>query len=207
MALTDLIAALETEVGEKAAAEIETGQREAARIALESQQSIARRRAELLSAREAALRRELVPEYAESEARSRVAWLAARESVIRNVLRHAEASLPRLQESDAYGNAFADEVTDAMSYVEPEDVVVRCSRALHARMARLLDGRSWVTIEIDDTIRAGFRVVAEGGRVEVDKTLESGLRRLEPLLRMEIVHRLEAEMDPQTSERNAYVMG
>jgi vacuolar-type H+-ATPase subunit E/Vma4 len=86
-------------------------------------------------------------------------------------------------------------------------VVVRSSRALLARLSRLLDRRSWVTVELDDTIRAGFRVVAEDGRIEVNKTIESRLRRMEPRLRMEIVHRLEAMLDAQADERNAYAMG
>jgi vacuolar-type H+-ATPase subunit E/Vma4 len=207
MALTDLIAALEAEVAEKAAAEIEAGRREAERITLESQQSIARRRAELLAGREAVLRRDLMPEYAEAEASLRVQWMAARERVIRDVLRRAEAALPGLQDRDAYQIALAGEVTDALSYVEPRGVVVRSSRALLARLSRLLDRRSWVTVELDDTIRAGFRVVAEDGRIEVNKTIESRLRRMEPRLRMEIVHRLEAMLDAQADERNAYAMG
>ena len=62
MALTDLIAALEAEVAEKANAELEAGRREAGRITLESRQSIERRRTEVLSARESALRRELGPD-------------------------------------------------------------------------------------------------------------------------------------------------
>jgi vacuolar-type H+-ATPase subunit E/Vma4 len=207
VALKDLIAALEAEVEEKVAHELEAARNEAARIAAESAQLIARRRAELFSAREASIRRELAGELAEAEARVRTDWLAARESVIRKVLDVVRSRLPNLQQDDAYRNAFAGEVADALSYVEARDVIIRCAPGIAPHMARLLEGRSWMRIENDASISAGFRVIAENGRVEVDKTLDTRLRRLEPQLRIEIVRRLETELPGPGQKGNANAVG
>jgi vacuolar-type H+-ATPase subunit E/Vma4 len=207
VALKDLIAALEAEVEEKVAHELDSARNEAARIAAESAQWIARRRAELLSAREASIRRELAGQLAEAEARVRTEWLAARESVILKVLDLVRSRLPHLQQDDAYRNAFAREVADALSYVDPKDVVIRCAPGIAPHMARLLDGRNGMCIENDASIIAGFRVIAENGRVEVDKTLDTRLRRLEPSLRIEIVRRLEAELPRAGLEGNANAVG
>jgi vacuolar-type H+-ATPase subunit E/Vma4 len=189
--MAQLVAALEADVKRKVTEELEAGRALAERILRTAQERVARERAELLAERETSTRRRLALQAAESEARLRRHLLEAREAALSRVLDRVRQDLAELQTSGAYRQALADELADAFAYVAGEaDIVVRGAPGLAPMLARLLDGRP-LRLEPDATITAGFRILANGGRIEVDKTLESRLRRMEPQLRIEIVRQLE----------------
>ena len=190
MALTDLMAALAADVQAKAEQELEAGRREAERIRRESDEAIARRRAELLSAHESATRRSLMEKAAEAESAVRGKLLAAREEVIRQVLTAVHSRLSSVQTGADYLAIVPEELREALSYVPDVDVEIRCSPALVTHLTRFTANRA-IRIMADSGIVAGFRISAEGGRVQVDQTLETRLARLEPVVRMQIVRQLE----------------
>ncbi len=192
MALADLIAALEADVERQAADILAAGRAEAERIRQTTADALARRRAERLAQHEQQSRHALARQLTQAEARLRGELLAAREALLTSVLAGARTQLAGLQKGEVYQRLLADELLDALSYADPHGAVVRCPPALAApARAALNSGHESVMVEEDAAMGAGFRVIAEGGRVEVDQTLETRLRRLEPRLRIEIVQRVE----------------
>jgi len=192
VALADLIAALEADVERTAVEEREAGRREAEHIRESSAQRLAGLRAELLAKHETTRRRMLAAEVADAEAVIRTRLLGARERVLTDVFDRVRERLPALQAAGPYRSGLADELNEAFSYVEgADDIVVRCAPSLVQPLRPLLARLTNARLEADDSIRAGFRVFARDGHVEVDQTLEARLRRLAPLLRIDIVRRLE----------------
>jgi vacuolar-type H+-ATPase subunit E/Vma4 len=208
MALADLIAALEADVVRKAAEEREAGQREAERIHVETAQRIAAQRVDLLARHESTRRRLMAAHVAGAEGEVRAKVLAARERVLAAIFERVLDRLPALQATGTYRNTIAIELEDALSYVDGEDdLVVRCAPGLVQTLRPLLTARLNARLEADDAIRAGFRVIANGGRVEVDHTLESRLRRLAPALRIDIVRRLEAVAERACTGQVPHALG
>jgi vacuolar-type H+-ATPase subunit E/Vma4 len=193
VALADLIAALEADVERKAVDEHEAGRREAEHIGVTSAQRLTQQRAELLAMHEASRRRVLAGEVAEAETAIRARLLDARERVLGRIFDRVREQLPGLQSGEPYRSGLANELADALTYVQgADDVMVRCAPSLVSALRPLLAAGTALRLEADASILAGFRVLAGGGRVEVDRTLETRLRRLAPQLRIDIVRRLEA---------------
>ncbi len=161
MALDRLLAALERETDERAAAVVRAAEEDAARIRASAAAECRRQRERRLAASEQQLRAESRQAIAAARhgAESRV--LAARAEALERVMELARQRLPELLASTASRERVAAAVGDAIDCAGEAAVLVRASPGLVAALGERFAGRRGVRIEADCV--SPFRAVKAGG--------------------------------------------
>lgn len=160
---------------ERVAAEVERASEERGRLALSGREADyrAQARAAIAAARHEAMRDVLI----------------ARTHAVERVLEQVRALLPKAAESKSYLENLADELAEALRFVDGEGVKVRCAPELESAVREALQAN--VAVEATPEIGPGFTVIGSGGSVLVDGRLLARIERLAPTLAIEINAQLE----------------
>ena len=191
MAQSDLDAELRRRAEVTAESILSEARADAERITSAADRLIGDRRSEVLGEREAEYGAEArIAISAERHAAMR-AVLLAQTRLVDRVLQRARELLSEAARSEAYLSNLGDELTEALHFVDGDDVAVRCSSDIEPAVRDALRGRPEVTIRPEADLRSGFIVVGGAGKVVVDGRLETRIDRLEPTLAIEIRARVE----------------
>lgn len=189
MALEHLLSALERDAEAEAKALVDEAHREAARIAAESLDRLARRRAQWTAEQETALRADCRCAVAEAQRQARRQVLEARYRLLDRVFRAAGQRLPELARGAGYAEALPRQVEEILSYVDGPALLL-CSPELEPAVRRLAPAA--VTVRADPDVGPGLRAVSADGGLRVDATLAGRLARLRPILAIEALRQAEA---------------
>jgi vacuolar-type H+-ATPase subunit E/Vma4 len=193
MPIDHLLAALERDGSAQAEALLTQARTAAAAIARESDELVARRRADALDARKAELSGAAQATLGETRRTSRGAVLAARQRLLERVFAAARDLFPEAMASDDYRTrALPRHLAEALSAVGDEPAVIRCPEALVAAVRSAVTRKKHLTVEGDPAAPPGIRVVTTDGAIEVDNTLEGRLDRLRARLALDVLAQLEA---------------
>lgn len=182
----DLSAELRRRAEEAAAAMIRAAESEAARITAEADAAVERQQHAVLSEHEAAHRAESRAELAAARQEAMRAVLLAKTRVVERVFARVREALPRVLEQERYRRQVAEEVVDALGFVEGAEATVRCPPGLEAVLRSALSDQTAIRIEADPDTGCGFVVTGDGGRLRIDGTLETRLTQLAPTLAIEV---------------------
>lgn len=192
MALEHLLAALERDAAEQVRRLLADAQAAAAKLTDSAEERMARRRREVLGAREAERRGGAEIALAEARRGARRQVLEARQRLLDRIFAAARALLPAVLRSDAYEAALPAHLAEALAFVGEVPAVIRCPPELAAAIRKLVPVGPQFLVTADVTVGSGIRVVTTDGAVEVDNTLEGRLERLRPRLALEALARLGA---------------
>jgi vacuolar-type H+-ATPase subunit E/Vma4 len=191
MSLESLLSALSREAEAQIESDLAGARAEAEAITSSARERTERRRAELAAVRDA-----------ERHAAVEVTLLAARRDSARELLDAQRAFLERVfaavrptlvdaLTTSAYRNALPGLLADALASVGGRQISVRGHPRMLADLRAAIAPLANTGVEGDETLGAGFRIIADGGAVEVDCTLEGRLAALAPRLSIEILEQLE----------------
>jgi vacuolar-type H+-ATPase subunit E/Vma4 len=169
---------------------------EAERIGAEAERTIEERRSVALSGREAEYRARARGEVAAARHEAMRDVLVARTRAVERVLERVRALLHEASQQERYLSNLADELIEALRFVDidGEGVAVRCAPELEQAVRDALRDEAAVAVEANPEIGAGFTVVGSGGTVVVDGRLEARVQRLAPTLAIEINAELEERL-------------
>jgi len=92
---------------------------------------------------------------------------------------------------ERYLQALGTELSRALTFVDGDDAVVRCSVALEPAVRTALSDSPRVRVEPEEKMGTGFIVVGAGGSVVVDGQLDTRITRSASSLAIEIDARLQ----------------
>jgi vacuolar-type H+-ATPase subunit E/Vma4 len=190
MPLAHLLAALERDAAAQADALLAGARATAAAIARDADERLARRRSDVLGAREAELRAAAEAGLGEARRAARRGVLEARQRLLERVFAAARALFPRALADDAYRAALPEHLAQALSAVGEEAAVIRCADALVPAVRAALARKKHLAVQGDAAAPPGVTVVTADGAITVDNTLDGRLERLRPRLALEIVRRV-----------------
>jgi vacuolar-type H+-ATPase subunit E/Vma4 len=193
MPLEHLLVALERDADAQAQELRAEARAAAATVASACEERLARRRREVVGAREAELR--AAAELALGEARrvGRRAVLEARQRLLERVFAAAQTALPDAGAGANYRGALPGHVAEAVACIGDEPGVIRCPATLVPALRAAVTRYKQLEVRVDATIAAGFRLATADGGIEVDHTLAGHLERSRPRLALELLARLSAK--------------
>lgn len=184
---------LVTELRRRAEASAESilseARNEAERVAAEAERSIEERRRLALSGREAEYRTRARAAIAAARHEAMRDVLIARTHAVERVLEQVRALLPNAAQSPSYLGSLAEELAEALRFVDGDGVSVRCAPELEPAVRSAVRGD--VTVEATPEVGPGFTVMGSQGDVLVDGRILARIERLTPTLAIEINARLE----------------
>lgn len=191
MPLEQLLDALERDATAQAETLVADARAAAATIATERETRLARRREDVLGAREAELRGTVEAVLGEARRAGRRTVLEARDRLLDRVFTAARTLFPAAIAGDAYRASLPEHVAEALRAVGDEPAVIRCSEALVPAVQAASGRNKDLTVLGDPTAPPGVTVSTIDGAIDVDNTLEGRLERLRGRLALDVVARLE----------------
>jgi len=191
MAGSDLDAELRRAADATAESILDAARGDSQRVASQSERAVEGRRRELMERKEAEHGAEARRAIATERHAAMRAVLVARTQVVDRVLERARALLPEASMDERYLTALGAELPEALTFVDGDDAVVRCSPALEPAVRKALSDTPRVRVEPNEEMGTGFIVVGAGGSVVVDGQLDTRIRRSASSLAMEIHARLQ----------------
>ena len=186
MAGSDLDSELRRAASETADSILNAARADSERVASQSERAIEGRRRELMERKEAEYGAEARREIANERHAAMRAVLLARTQVVDRVLERARALLPDASMDERYRTALVAELSEALTFVDGDDAVVRCSTVLEPTVRKAISDRSRIRVEAEKDMGTGFIVVGAGGSVLVDGRLDTRMDRLASSLAIEI---------------------
>ncbi len=186
----DLDTELRRAANETAESILNAARGDSERITSQSERAIEDRRRDLMERREAEYGAEARRAIAAERHAAMRAMLIARTQVVDRVLERARSLLPKAAMDERYLASLGAELTEALTFVDGDDAMVRCSPQLEAAVRNALSDRPRVQVEADKEMGTGFIVVGASGTVLVDGQLETRIDRLASSLAIEIHARL-----------------
>jgi len=190
MALTDLLAALETQASERRDAELAAARAEAERIVGDARRVAERERAETLARahREQAVLAEQAVSSAGREASE--AALTARARLLERVYAALEARIARAGDDAGYRASLPREVGESLRRLPPGPVVVRSSAELVDLARAAASRRGDIEVQVAPGLGPGFVVAAPAEGIEIDGTLAARLEHEWPRLAIGVLARV-----------------
>lgn len=161
------------------------------RIEADAERQIEEKRHVVLTKKDRELQAEARAKVAAARHAAMRAVLLAKAEVVNRVLEEAKARLPTAAQRQAYRSVLERELGEAVSFLGEQGGVARCSKKLETAIRELARKLPNVSVQTDDAIASGFRVVGADGSVVIDATLETRLDRLASTLAIEIHQGLE----------------
>ena len=188
-----LLAELRREAERMIATRAAEARAEAARIRDTAAAQLERRRAAAVGEREQVLaqRREAARAAVVQSTLHDV--LTARETFVTRVFAEAERQLDALAASPDLAARLAPLVAQALSFLDADDLRVRCAAPARAAVqaALVAAGCTGTPIESDATVATGAVLESAAGAVRVSATLAARLRRMRPTLAIDAIRQLE----------------
>ncbi len=191
MAGSDLDTELRRAADATAESILNAGRSDSERVASHSERAIEGRRRALKELKEAEYGADARRAVANERHAAMRAVLMARTQVVDRVLERARALLPEASMDERYLTALGAELSEALTFVDGDDAVVRCSPALEPAVRKALSDRPRVRVEPNEEMGTGFIVVGAGGSVVVDGQLDTRISRSASSLAIEIHARLQ----------------
>jgi len=195
MALADLIARLEQDADSLVQAIRYQADADVRAIEAADTEALAVATAQHLDRRRAERQRALQHELAVRRRAARASELDARGAVFARILERARGMLAEAASSDAYRDALAGHLAEALSYLEGLPCRIRCAPSCEPVLRPLMAGHDDVALEIDDTLGPGLIAETLDGAVVVDNTLGARLARLERQLAVELMREVDCGLD------------
>jgi vacuolar-type H+-ATPase subunit E/Vma4 len=194
MAIDELLGALEAEASARVAAERAAGHAEAERIAAESAaRSEARRTAHRQQA-ELRARVQADATFARAKRAARTEVLTARAAVLERILTCAAVLLRDVHEANGSGAWLERHLGEALAYVGTDGVVLQCRPELEPHL-RELAVRHHVQLEVNADAGTGIRLIEPAKGYVVDNTLEARLERVQQVLSIEVLRKIDESAD------------
>src|SRR3990172_2450873 len=187
MPLEHLLAALERDAPAPAGTLLADARAAADAIAAEAEQAIARRRRDVLGARESELRVAAQVALAEARRAGRRTVLEARQRFLDRVFAAAGAQFPEATVGEAYRAALPRHVAATLQSIGAVPAVIHCPEGLVPTIRAVVARQKHLSVESDAGVEAGFRLTTTDGTVEVDHTLDGLLERLRPRLALAVL--------------------
>ncbi|HEU4977951.1 MAG TPA: V-type ATP synthase subunit E family protein [Solirubrobacteraceae bacterium] len=167
---------------------------EAERVTAGADAERARRRATLLGEREHALAMRREAELAAVTQATVRGVLDARDAFLDRAFAAAEARLAALARAPDLAGRLRSPLAEALPFVDPAELRVRCAPALRPAVADALAaaGAPGAPIMEDELVPVGAMLEDAAGRLRVDATFAARLHRLRPELAIEAVRLVEA---------------
>ncbi len=191
MALEELLEVLRRETDAEAAAILADAQAEAEAIRTRCDADLASRSDSFRSEQDTV--RQSAVELAVARARrdSRCEMLEARERLLERVFARALERFPEALRSAEYLDGLPTQLSEALSCLADRPGAVRCHPKLEREMKPLAGARHGVSLSVDASVGAGFKVASEDGAVEIDGTLEGRLDRTRSRMMQAVMAALE----------------
>ena len=183
---SDLDSELRRRAEETATSILREARAEADRLVDEAQRIAEERRSEAIQDREAKYRSEARIAIAAERHEALRGVLEARTRAVERVLAELRSILPDASTTESYLASLADQISEALQYVDGDGAAVRCSPSLQAAIRAALRDRPQVRVEPDPDVGTGFVLTGAEGTVLVDGRLETRIERLAPTLAIEI---------------------
>ncbi|HEU5169122.1 MAG TPA: V-type ATP synthase subunit E [Gemmatimonadales bacterium] len=193
MPLEHLLAALERDASTQAETLLSDARAAADAIAAEAEEAIARRRRDVLGARESELRVAAQVALGEARRAGRRTVLEARQRLLERVFAAARALFPEAMAGEAYRAALPRHVAAALQSIGDVPAAIHCPDGLVATIRTAVAQQKHLSVDSDARVAAGFRLATTDGAVEVDYTLDGQLERLKPRLALAVLERLGAQ--------------
>jgi vacuolar-type H+-ATPase subunit E/Vma4 len=184
VALPDLIAALEHEAEQRAAAIRNDAEAEAQAIVAAAEARCAAQQQQAVRAFERLFQADAQRQLIEARRAARARWLAARSALLERVRSAVQAELAGTLTTPAYRAHLYAALERAWPYVEGA-VVIRCSPAIETLVRSLTAARPAVTVTPDAALGHGFCMQA--GALEIGGTLEDDVAAAWPHIAIEIM--------------------
>lgn len=191
MAGSDLDTELRRAADATAESILNAARSDSGRVASHSERAIEDRRRALKELKEAEYGADARRAVANERHAAMRAVLMARTQVVDRVLERARALLPEASMDERYLTALGAELSEALTFVDGDDAVVRCSPSLEPAVRKALSDRQRVRVEPEKEMGTGFLVVGAGGSVVVDGQLDTRISRSASSLAIEIHARLQ----------------
>ncbi len=191
MAGSDLDTELRRAANATAESILNAARSDSERVASHSEGAIEDRRRALKELKEAEYGADARRAVANERHAAMRAVLMSRTQVVDRVLERARALLPKASMDERYLTALGAELSEALTFVDGDDAVVRCSPALEPAVRKALSDRPRVRVEPEKEMGTGFIVVGAGGSVVVDGQLDTRISRSASSLAIEIHARLQ----------------
>lgn len=187
MALADLIARLEQDADSQVQAIRHQAEADVRAIEVADAEALAAATAQHLDRSRARRRAALQRELAVARRAARTRELEARHALLARILDRARGLLVEAASSDAYREALAGHLAEALSYLEGLPCRIRCAPICEPVLRPLVAGHHGVALEIDQTLGPGLIAETPDGTVVVDNTLGARLSRIERRLAVELM--------------------
>ncbi|MBT8468034.1 MAG: hypothetical protein KJN97_04715 [Deltaproteobacteria bacterium] len=191
MAGSDLDTQLRRAANATAESILDAARSDSERVASHSERAIERRRRALAELKEAEYGADARRAVANERHAAMRAVLMARTQVVDRVLERVRALLPAASMEERYLRGLGTELSEALTFVDRDDAVVRCSPALEPAVRKALSDTPRVRVEPNEEMGTGFIVVGAGGSVVVDGQLDTRIARSVSSLAIEIDARLQ----------------
>ncbi|NNE20146.1 MAG: hypothetical protein HKN10_16890 [Myxococcales bacterium] len=191
MAGSDLDTQLRRAANATAESILDAARSDSERVASHSERAIERRRRALEELKEAEYGADARRAVANERHAAMRAVLMARTQVVDRVLERVRALLPAASMEERYLRGLGTELSEALTFVDRDDAVVRCSPALEPAVRKALSDTPRVRVEPNEEMGTGFIVVGAGGSVVVDGQLDTRIARSVSSLAIEIDARLQ----------------
>jgi len=191
MALEELLQVLRRETDAEAAAILADALAEAEAIRTRCEADLAAR-SDSFQSEQDSVRRSAV-ELAGGQARrnSRRDMLEARERMLERVFARALERFPEALRSAEYLDGLPTRLSEALTCLADRPGTARCHPRLEREMKPLIGARPGVSLTVDASVGAGFKVASDDGAVEIDGTLEGRLDRTRNRMMQAVMAALE----------------
>ena len=191
MALEELLEVLRREADAEAAAILADAHTEAEAIGARCEADLASRSDSFRSEQDAV--RQSAVELAVAQARrdSRREMLQARERMLERVFARALERFPEALTAAEYLDGLSSQLSEALNCLADRPGTVRCHPRLERELKLLVGTRHGVSLVIDASVGAGFKVASDDGAVEIDGTLEGRLDRARNRMKQQVMAALE----------------
>jgi hypothetical protein len=192
MALAELLRTLESEAGGRVEALLARARADADRLRSERGDTIARRHAAGLAAREGELRAAAARELEECRREATRQLLEARAQVLARIRGRAEALLAERVEDPSVSGALAGELERGLAYLGAAPAVVEAPSAVVEELRRRLGDRAELVLKPTPPQRPRLVARAADGSLSVDASPAGRLAGAWPRLAIGLASRLES---------------